>query len=94
MNSDEKILHIMKLALDINSFDIPYKGEKKPVVFVRYSGHIPCLNVDIHSLGWGCDSRKFPTLSFFAYHSEDSTLDRIIKHLEKIIEEVKRNEPF
>lgn len=94
MNSNEKILHIMKLALDINSFDVPYKDEKKPVVFVRFSGHCPCLSVDTYALGWNAATKGYPTLSIYAYYYEASKLNRIIKHLEKIIEEVKRNEPF
>lgn len=89
MNSNEKILKIMKLALDINSFDVPYKGEAKPVVFVRFSGHCPCLSVDIHTLGWNAKTKRCPTLSIYAYHYEESKLDRIIKHLEKIIEDLR-----
>lgn len=94
MNSNEKILKIMKMALEINSFELPYKDENKPAIFVRFSGHCPCLSVDTYALGWNAKTKRYPTLSIYAYHYEESKLDRIIKHLEKIIEEVKRNEPF
>lgn len=87
MNSNEKILKIMKMALEINSFELPYKGEAKPVVFVRFSGHCPCLNVDIHASGWKRGSK--PTISIYAYYYEPKKLDRIIKHLEKIIEDLR-----
>jgi DNA-directed RNA polymerase subunit L len=42
---NELILEIMKIALDKNS-------ENKNTIFIRYSGHVEWLEVEVYQNGW------------------------------------------
>lgn len=74
----KKILQIMELAVEIN------KG--KPNTFVRFSGHVDDIEVDIHYDGW--ETNKSPDKQMSAYLSGElcklSDLNNIIKELKKI----------
>lgn len=87
MTVKEKTMRIMELALEISPPDVSYEYENKPVVFVRYSGHCPCMSVEIYSDGWDREERDKPThrINVFDMSSEEASerLDEIIKLLEE-----------
>lgn len=85
MNTNEKILKIMSLALEISPSDKLYNYEDKPLVFVRYSPHCASLSISIHLHGWKDHVSSDEDYSIsISRHPEK--LDTIINRLEQIKE--------
>ena len=85
MNTKQKVLRIMELALEIDPPDIEDVGEKRTAVFVEYAPHCTLLSVRIYEDGW-TPHADFEDLRVWM-PDESGQLDRIIKRLEEIKEE-------
>ena len=91
MTIKRKIERILALAMEISPPDVKHNYEKKPTVFVSYSGHCSCLTVDVYENGWksggGAESTTFNMCSMYMKKDAKEThkqLDEIIHYLEKI----------
>ena len=76
-----KIMEIRKLSLEKSN-------EDKNTVFVKFSGHSECLEIDIYIKGWKPNrNADFNKIWFLCNHSTEEniqTLDEIIEKLEKL----------
>ena len=88
----ELVLRIMERAMFYNSTSTEKKctGDK-PTFFVKFSGHIATLEVDIHTNGWKpqCNSEEFTIcLVEIGYNgtSDDiqNKLESVIKRMEEV----------
>lgn len=90
MTIKRKIERILALTMEISPPDVKYNYEEKPVVFFTYSGHCPCLRVDVCENGWkhGADStQRFTVFNLDSKkHAKEvhQQLDMIISYLEKL----------
>ena len=89
----EKILEIMRLALEINPPEVENIGEKKEAVFVEYSPHCTFLEIRIYIGGWKRDAD--PSYEYYIYFNADAfpekELDEIINLLNSIKNKEKKN---
>jgi hypothetical protein len=91
MTVKRKIMRIMDLVMEISPPDVKYNYEKKPVAFFTYSGHCPCLRVEVYENGWnrefGSRSKAFDVYNIhMKKYAEEvhQQLDEIIHYLEKL----------
>jgi len=92
MTVKRKIERIASLVMEISPPDVKYKGEEKPVVFFSYSGHCPCLSVQVFENGWKYDTSGSYSKAFDVYSLYDKNqaeevnqkLDTIIRYLEML----------
>lgn len=89
MTIKEKILKIMSLALEINPPEVEDAGQKRTAVFVSWIPHCSCLEFKIYKGKW--DLYSAPDELCLIYTEKEDTserLDKVIKMLEKIKEEL------
>lgn len=92
MNTKEKIMQIMSLALDINPPEIKDVGQKTTAVFVFWCPHVNKLQIDVHENGWEYDVGA--SFSFDIDMDDEhapADLDEAIRALEEIKTEVCKN---
>lgn len=88
----ELVLRIMERAMFYNSTSTEQKiTGNKPTFFVKFSGHIATLEVDIHTSGWNsqCNSEEFAIrLVEVGYNGTPddirSKLESVIKRMEEV----------
>ena len=70
----EIVKQIFNLALAVNPNDTKQGTTgKKPTVFVRFSGHIAGVEVQIYPTGWGDGALPAPpSISYFIYLDDES----------------------
>ena len=85
MNTKQKVLRIMELALEINPPDIEDVGEKRTAVFVEYNPHCSLLAVRIYEGSWKPYADCENLMAWMP--KDEENLDNIIKRLEEIREE-------
>ena len=89
----EKILEIMRLALEINPPEVENIGVKKDAVFVEYSPHCTLLEIRIYIGGWKPNAD--PSYEYYIYFNADAfpekELDEIINLLNSIKNKEKKN---
>lgn len=87
-----KIIRIMELSMLINpSGTTREETGNKPTVFVAFSGHCACVQVDIHVTGWSRgESGVVHTYEAYLdtdYKAEDE-IEEALFELEKIYKEI------
>lgn len=86
IKTKRKIERILALTMEISSPE--YNYEEKPVVFLTYSGHCPCLSLRVDVCENGSDStQRFTVFNLDSKKHAKEThkqLDEIIHYLEKI----------
>ena len=89
----EKILEIMKLALEINPPEVENIGEKKDAVFVEYSPHCNLLDVRIYIDGWKRDADPSHKYSIYldSYTDPEKKLNGVIDLLNTIKNKENKN---
>ena len=76
----EKIVKIMELSLEKTA-------RNKNTIFVKFSGHSECLEIDIHKKGWQPKKADFNKIWFLCNHTTEENiemLDEIIKKIEEL----------
>ena len=76
----DKVLAIVALAMEASA-------KTKADVFVRYSGHIDALDVDIHPNGWRKDYQE-SEVKRYEMHPQIHTEESIIKTLDEVISDL------
>jgi hypothetical protein len=92
MTVKRKIERIVSLVMEISPPDVKYNNEEKPVAFFSYSGHCPCLNVEVCENGWKQTETTQQKQNFYVYNmynkeyakEVNQQLDEIINYLEKV----------
>lgn len=85
MTIKQQIMRIMELALLIDPPEVEDVGRDRPAVFVRWSPHCNCFNVDIHLDGWSeGDDPSFIWRVYTDCETADRELAAIIFDLERI----------
>lgn len=90
MTVKRKIEKIVSLVMEISPPDVKYNYEKKPVAFFSYSGHCPCLRIEVCENGWKHSTDPTQKFSVFNLDSKkyakevNQQLDEIIHYLEKL----------
>ena len=76
----EKIVKIMELSLEKTA-------RNKNTIFVKFSGHSECLEIDVHKKGWQPKKADFNKIWFLCNHTTEENiemLDEIIKKIEEL----------
>ena len=76
----EKIVKIMELSLKKTA-------RNKNTIFVKFSGHSECLEIDIYKKGWQPKKADFNKIWFLCNHTTEENiemLDKIIKKIEEL----------
>ena len=76
----DKVLTIVALAMEASA-------TTKADVFVRYSGHIDALDVDIHPNGWRKDYQE-SEVKRYEMHPQIHTDESIVKALDEAISDL------
>ena len=77
----DKVLTIVALAMEASA-------NTKADVFVRYSGHIDSIAVDVHPTGWR-DEQPEAEIVRYEMHPNIYTEESIDKMLDKVISDLK-----
>ena len=86
----EKILEIMKLALEINPPEIEDIGIKTDAVFVEYSPHCTLLDVIIYIGGWKQDAD--PSYEYHIYFNADAFPEKELDEIINLLNSIKNKE--
>ncbi len=90
-STNEKIMKIMSLALEISPADAE-ENSGKPHVFVEYSPHCGLLEVRVYLKGWNSEIDADYEKRFYGSEKYASKkADRIIDYLENLRKEVCEN---
>ena len=86
----EKILEIMRLALEINPPKIENIGIKTDAVFVEYSPHCTLLEIRIYIGGWKRDAD--PTYEYLIYFNADAFPEKELDEIINLLNSIKNKE--
>lgn len=76
----DKVCEVVKLAILVTT-------TKKADVFVRYSGHIDALDVDVHHNGWR-EQQPEAEIKRYEMHARIETEENIDKMLDEVIRDL------
>ena len=94
MTKEEKIVAIRKKALQIflmamklNSGGAARENGKKNTIFIRYSGHVDGIDIDIHYGGWEPDDKPSKSYCVYLYgHNELEEIEKAWREVKDIYE--------
>ena len=75
----EKIVKIMELSLEKTA-------RNKNTIFVKFSGHSECLEIDIHKKGWQPKKADFNKIWFLCNHTTEENIEMLNEIIKKIEE--------
>lgn len=80
-----RVLEIVDLALRINGLEGTYEGSNsgRITVFVKLSGHVGTMDVDVFENGW--DYNSYPDIKMVARLDNDRELEFIADTLLKVL---------
>lgn len=78
-----KLLRVFELAMQINPTETERSiTENKPTVFLRFSGHVSRMNLQIHGEGWDYYDKPSSEFDFITYDYENPYIGDVIDMLE------------
>lgn len=95
----EEAISLVELAMRVNGFERrnsnygePNCKHKYPTVFINFSGHVSCLEIEIHENGWTLVSRPDDTFRFsLDWMLDKREYDRCTGCLQELIEFVEKD---